>query len=527
MLQMPISKHKHGQYFTPRHVAELMVSLLKTKKSGKVLEPSSGKGVFIDALLDRNFQNVTAIEIDPELAEHDKIDVINSSFISWNSTSKYDAVIGNPPYIRWKNLREADRDEVISSKHWGKLLNSLSDYLMVFIVNSVDNLNEGGELIFVTPSFWLHTQHSNSVRQYMLANGSFTELITFGETQVFPGVASSIIIFRYQRGSKKKSHIHHYQFVGSERVLPVQLNLDDYRQFKSEEIPQFEIGKHWTIASASVQEHSNKLETWASANHVTENLFGEIKVPNIGEKFHIANGMVSGLDKAFRLPDALKKCLTQNEKMALVKVTKAANLERLSTTNSTLYIDIPKNLSKREVEKLYPSLFEHLKKFEDDLEKRYQYVENSPFWEWSFRRSEKFFKNGKTKVFVPCKERITNRQNVRFSLVPKDVIATQDVTAIAPKEGTKETAEYLAAYLCLDQVSNWIRIRGLIKGGIAEFSERPLASIPFREIDWASDTEVKIHNEIAEIVKLTFKKKLDKENSIKSLHELFKKLGLP
>jgi len=524
---MANSKNKHGQYFTPRHVADLMVSLLKTNKSGKVLEPSSGKGVFLDALLDSNFKNITGIEIDPDLAKHKKIKVINTSFVSWDPDSKYDAVIGNPPYIRWKNLRETDRNEVICSKHWGKLLNSLSDYLMVFIVNSVDHLSNNGELIFVTPSFWLHTQHSNAVRQHLLQNGSFTDLITFGETQVFPGVASSIIIFRYQRGLRNKPNIRHFQFIGKERVLPNQINLNSKSQFKFEEIPQFEIGKHWTIASAKTQNYVNKIETWVSSNQPVENLLGEIRVPTLGEKFNIANGMVSGLDRAFRLPDDLRKHLTQIEKRALVKVTKAANLDRLVTTDTTLYIDIPKGLTKQDVKRIYPNLIKHLEKFKEDLKTRYQYVEDAPFWEWSFRRSENFFKNGENKVFVPCKERITNRKNIRFSLVPKNVVATQDVTAIAPKVSTKETAEYLAAYLNLDEISDWIRIRGLIKGGVAEFSERPLASIPFREIDWSSKTEVNIHKQITEIVKTTFKKKLDRENSIKTIRELFKKLGLP
>ena len=524
---MANSKNKHGQYFTPRHVADLMVSLLKTNKSGKVLEPSSGKGVFLDALLDSNFKNITGIEIDPDLAKHKKIKVINTSFVSWDPDSKYDAVIGNPPYIRWKNLRETDRNEVICSKHWGKLLNSLSDYLMVFIVNSVDHLSNNGELIFVTPSFWLHTQHSNAVRQHLLQNGSFTDLITFGETQVFPGVASSIIIFRYQRGLRNKPNIRHFQFIGKERVLPNQINLNSKSQFKFEEIPQFEIGKHWTIASAKTQNYVNKIETWVSSNQPIENLLGEIRVPTLGEKFNIANGMVSGLDRAFRLPDDLRKHLTQIEKRALVKVTKAANLDRLVTTDTTLYIDIPKGLTKQDVKRIYPNLIKHLEKFKEDLKTRYQYVEDAPFWEWSFRRSENFFKNGENKVFVPCKERITNRKNIRFSLVPKNVVATQDVTAIAPKVSTKETAEYLAAYLNLDEISDWIRIRGLIKGGVAEFSERPLASIPFREIDWSSKTEVNIHKQITEIVKTTFKKKLDRENSIKTIRELFKKLGLP
>jgi len=398
---------------------------------------------------------------------------------------------------------------------------------MVFIVNSVDHLSNNGELIFVTPSFWLHTQHSNAVRQHLLQNGSFTDLITFGETQVFPGVASSIIIFRYQRGLRNKPNIRHFQFIGKERVLPNQINLNSKSQFKFEEIPQFEIGKHWTIASAKTQNYVNKIETWVSSNQPIENLLGEIRVPTLGEKFNIANGMVSGLDRAFRLPDDLRKHLTQIEKRALVKVTKAANLDRLVTTDTTLYIDIPKGLTKQDVKRIYPNLIKHLEKFKEDLKTRYQYVEDAPFWEWSFRRSENFFKNGENKVFVPCKERITNRKNIRFSLVPKNVVATQDVTAIAPKVSTKETAEYLAAYLNLDEISDWIRIRGLIKGGVAEFSERPLASIPFREIDWSSKTEVNIHKQITEIVKTTFKKKLDRENSIKTIRELFKKLGLP
>jgi adenine-specific DNA-methyltransferase len=39
-----------------------------------------------------------------------------------------------------------------------------------------------------------------------------------------------------------------------------------------------------------------------------------------------------------------------------------------------------------------------------------------------------------------------------------------------------------------------------MKGGVAEFSEKPLSEIPFRRIDWANETEVRIHQNISELV---------------------------
>ena len=130
-------KNPHGQYFTPRSVANLMLELTKSVKNSRILEPSSGTGVFLDALSDAGFVNVDAVEIDPLLARHDKFAVINSSFVSWRPSDKYDLVIGNPPYIRWKDLSETGKLEMKHHELFGSLFNSLSDYLTVFIAGSV------------------------------------------------------------------------------------------------------------------------------------------------------------------------------------------------------------------------------------------------------------------------------------------------------------------------------------------------------------------------------------------------------
>jgi len=47
-------------------------------------------------------------------------------------------------------------------------------------------------------------------------------------------------------------------------------------------------------------------------------------------------------------------------------------------------------------------------------------------------------------------------------------------------------------------VYQWLFYKGIVKGSIVEFSERPFASIPFRKIDWNNNPEIVIHNSITE-----------------------------
>ena len=61
------AKNRYGQYFTISLIADFMVSLITHKGNCKVLEPSCGKGVFLDYLVDHGFSNITAYEIDKTL----------------------------------------------------------------------------------------------------------------------------------------------------------------------------------------------------------------------------------------------------------------------------------------------------------------------------------------------------------------------------------------------------------------------------------------------------------------------------
>lgn len=62
-------KNKFGQYFTPKVVADFMIEMADISQKSKILEPSCGEGVFLELLQQKGFKDLTAFEIDQQLAQ--------------------------------------------------------------------------------------------------------------------------------------------------------------------------------------------------------------------------------------------------------------------------------------------------------------------------------------------------------------------------------------------------------------------------------------------------------------------------
>ncbi len=482
-------KNKLGQYFTPAQICDFMVAFSSKPITAAVLEPSSGEGAFLDALNAAGFQNVIGVEIDPEIAHHDSYFVENSSFITWETNNRFDLVIGNPPYIRWKDLEEEQKSELIQHRLFGSMVNSLSDYLLPFIALSIEKLRDDGELIFITPSFWLQTKHSAGLREYLTSHGRITDLVDFGEAKIFKDVSTSLVIFRFLK-TTTKGPVRLHRFIGG-KVGSSKLDIANPEMFRSEVVSHFlSKGKFVPAFDDEV------LAPLALESECTKNG----KLSSLGEVVRIANGMVTGLDEAFKLTPEFVAKLDSRELEGVSKVVKGKDLQRLISLGFSYYIDIDPSLSDEQVEARFPSLLQVLAPWKDRLLMRYANGTELKWWQWSFYRSSNFHRAKTQKGFVPGKERLTHRQHVRFSLASEGVIATQDVTAFAPLPATQESIAYIVGFLNLPSISAWVRTFGLMKGGVAEFSEKPLSEIPFRRIDWENHMEVEAHETITDLI---------------------------
>jgi adenine-specific DNA-methyltransferase len=511
------NKNKLGQYFTPDAICDFMLSLSSSPLDAAVLEPSSGAGAFLDALKRKGFSNVTGVEVDPDLASHSSFEVINESFITFNPNEKFDLIIGNPPYIRWKDLEADQKDELKAHWMFGPILNSLSDYLLPFIALSIQHLKPGGELIFITPSFWLQTKHSENLRNFLDSHGAITHLVDFGEVTIFPKVATSLVVFRFVKGESQETQttLLRYQGKGGKEIGLAATN------FQQESVTHFRSkGKFVPIFDSEAQEPL-ALER---ACEERRGLFGDLTYSQVGEVVNIANGMVTGLDEAFKISALDYLDIPEKERLGISRVIKGKNTTNLVTKETSWYIDLPRGLEEGQARGDFPALFKFLDPYADALRARYSYGDDAKWWEWSFYRSESFHRSNVKKGFVPGKERMTNRDRVRFNLGPDGAVATQDVTAFAPMATTRESIEYIVAFLNRQAVSSWIRAFGLMKGGVAEFSEKPLGEIPFRRIDWDNPVEVEIHSEVSVVVNAYTNGHQERSEAESKLQSLFEKL---
>ena len=223
--------------------------------------------------------------------------------------------------------------------------------------------------------------------------------------------------------------------------------------------------------------------------------------------------MVSGLDRAFVIYD--KEELSEKEKSFLIKVIKAKDLDCYFPLTFTNYIFLnDKVRTEKELEKL-PHIASKLLPFKKDLQDRYNYNKDIPWWYWTFLRNREAIIKNKIKIVVPSKERYDSRNCVRFGLVIGDYYITQDVSAIIKKPEIKEDIKYLLAILNSDTIFLWLRYKGLTRGGVLEFSEKPLSIIPIKRINWENATEVKIYKKIIQITQNILERKNYTDNKDK------------
>lgn len=496
---------------TPKLIADFMTSLLEVPQESHILEPSSGKGIFIDSLRKKGFKNIDAYEIDETIVSDEFVKI--ESFVSAKIDKKYNAVIGNPPYIRWKNLEDELKLELAHNDLWNLYLDKLNDYSSIFILKSIENLSEGGELVFITPEYWLNTTQSKNLRKFIINNGYLTDIFLFKETPIFDKVSASLIVFKYVKDKNKKNRpkINISKYDKTEKLDEYKLDLMkkgiSNSEIESFKIPQFNDYDEWLIA------HDSDVESIKDYEKYCKKLLSN-ELYRFEEFCEIGNGMVSGLDKAFQYNSVN---INEDESSSLIKVIKAKDLEVYKYKKTTQYIFLNNVQNEKTLIDEYPNFYMHLLEHKEKLLNRYNYSRDIKYWEWVFLRNYNLFKTNTKKIFIPCKERISHKNYFRFALIEPGIYPTQDVTAIIPKENTKESIEYITALLNSRYVFNWLRFKGIIKGNIVEFSRKPISRIPYRKIDFDNPFEVELHDKITNKVK-----ELKNQKDLKAVKEINK-----
>lgn len=156
------------------------------KNMGRVLEPSCGDGAFSNCL-----PGCVAIEID---RQHAPAGSLNIDFFAYPESEKFETIIGNPPYVRYQDIRAETRALIKSS-----LFDLRSNLYLFFIEKAVRHLADGGELIFITPRDFLKTTSSVRMNKWLYAHGTITHAIELGDARVFSSALPNCLIWRFEK----------------------------------------------------------------------------------------------------------------------------------------------------------------------------------------------------------------------------------------------------------------------------------------------------------------------------------------
>ena len=205
-----------GSYYTPIELANAIVTKFCCDEPKRILEPSCGDGVFIDALEESGLfargASITAIDNDSNAVAkaerryhgRQEISIGECDFFDFCKTEQsatYDLVIGNPPYIRYQYLESSQRQTLsnILTAH-GMRANKLINAWVGFMVSCTDLLHDDGLLLFVVPAEILQVVYAEDLRLFLSKSYREITLIAFDKL-VFPDIEQEVVVFAGRKGN--------------------------------------------------------------------------------------------------------------------------------------------------------------------------------------------------------------------------------------------------------------------------------------------------------------------------------------
>lgn len=158
--------------YTPRPLADAIVSALGDDRNASWLDPCAGSGVFLESLAHSGVapRRIRSLDIDPHPQEADgKAQMLRGQeFLAWSlSTSeRFSRVLANPPFLAINRLPSRIRKNAMKIPLPGGGRVSLgSNCWVAFLSASVRLLKKGGSLGFVLPASWDYSDYAMPVRE--------------------------------------------------------------------------------------------------------------------------------------------------------------------------------------------------------------------------------------------------------------------------------------------------------------------------------------------------------------------------
>lgn len=206
-----VDKKKDGIFFTPLKIINRNIEILSKymDKIETILEPSCGSCEYIHAL-NKLYpeKKIVGIEYNDEIYSKiqkikiDNVEINNGNYLK-SDDSKYDLIIGNPPFYV---MKKADVDTEYYDYFTGR-----PNIFVLFILKSLKKLNENGILSFVLPVNFMNGLYYDKIRKYISRNYTILDLTICDNEVKFIDTTQETILLTIQNRPSNKNDLVFYK----------------------------------------------------------------------------------------------------------------------------------------------------------------------------------------------------------------------------------------------------------------------------------------------------------------------------
>lgn len=299
----------------------------------------------------------------------------------------FDAVIGNPPYIRIQTIEKSFSEYFLHHYHTAR---GKYDMYSLFVEKALSLINKSGNISFILPNKFLVTDYGEYLREIIAQKECLKSLVNFKDAQVFENASTYTCILSLS--GEKLSHFSYKEFTGSESNN----NIIQLENLPGKSLPIPRDVNPWTL---STNEES-------------------IKVLNIAKKSsklsdyttRISQGIITGADKLFvfdkiseegnytKVKSSYDENIYQFETELLKPFLRGENIKAFRNKKPHKYILYPYYISngntcyytEKDLSGKYPNIYKYLVKYRKILSERGTSGMKYPVWYalWNARDKE-------------------------------------------------------------------------------------------------------------------------------------------
>jgi hypothetical protein len=405
----------------------------------------------------------------------------------------FDAVIGNPPYIRIQAMKEWAPSEVeLYKQRYVAASKGNYDIYVVFVEKGLSLLNENGRLGFILPHKFFNAQYGEPLRGLIAQGKHLSHVVHFGDEQVFAGATTYTCLLFLDKEPIKEGKVH--------KVT----SLADWRQEGAYQVAAINLNSSgWIVTVGGERLLFDRLDSMPHRlRDVADRIFQGI-IPGADEVYTVE--VVGGSESEARCYSRALKEYVTIETALLRPIISGADVQRFVFTQTSNHVIYPYTEAEGQARLIppevlrqdYPHAYQYLVASRSFLDKRDRGSAKGEAW-YKYIRTQNIGLQPYRKLAVP---RLVSRLRASYDKDGVVCLDNVDVGGVILAD-TSDAAYLYVLGLLNSRLLDFFFVKNTVpfRGGFYSANRQFIENLPVRTIDSNNPADKARHDRMVQLV---------------------------